>query len=120
MDEGQVDFVAQHCDSALKFTDLGRSLCVNMDPDSYSTVLYFAVYTPSANDPADMTVFVSDKRQPLLGCPDNDAAGQDNICVVSLIRGPTELIIQTRLLWKMIQNSCTSISERVAMSLGAN
>lgn len=64
--------------------------------------------------------FVSDKSRPLLGCPDNDSAEQDNICVVSLIQGPTELIIQTKLHRKMIQNSSTSISERVAMSPGAN
>lgn len=78
------------------------------------------MYTPSANDPADLPVFVSDKRQLVLGCPDNDSTGQDKICVMSLILGPTELIIQTRLHWKMIHNPSTSIFERVAMSLGAN
>ena len=52
-----------------------------------------------------------DKRQPLLDFPGNDSAGQDNICVVSLIQGLTELIIQTRLHWKMIQNSSINFGE---------
>lgn len=85
---------------------------MNVNTDSHSTVLYSAAYSPSGNDPADLT-----KDSLSLAAL---TTTEDNICVVSLIRGPTELIIQTRFHRKMIQNSSTSISERVAGSLGAN
>ena len=56
---------------------------MNMYPETYIPVVYSAVYTPSANEAADLTVFVSDKRKPLLGCPDNDSTEQDNICIMA-------------------------------------
>lgn len=47
------------------------------------------------------------QKTAFLACPDNDSAGQNNICILSLISGGTELIIQARLHYKMIQNSST-------------
>lgn len=56
--KGQVDVVARHCHSVFTFAGLGRSVGVNMNPESYSTVFFLAVYSPSANEAANVTVLL--------------------------------------------------------------